>query len=263
MESKLKTLRCSRCHKDREHVYYNTLEYSRSIGVCFVCRNVPNKIWESIDEERVFVCFVCNKSLSSKSALKKHINVIHGSTPSVCSTTPHDCRAEVGSKGEMIIHEFLKSEGVPHLYDSHDGGLPINKKCLRFDFIVLTKSGEKKFIEYNGEHHTQPVRGDARLEGQKHHDTIKDNYCRANGYAILWLDIKVYSRAESIKKALREFMYLGTIPPECVLRVPTPLCVQQQTRYFTNDIIYMAALVSSVCLNAYLLTKNGGCFLVF
>lgn len=79
---------------------------------------------------------------------------------------------------------------------------------LRFDFVVFydkEKTKIKLLVEYDGEFHYFPLLGKKKLEKQKYHDQLKNDYCEKNNIKLLRIPYWDFDNIESIlTKELKE-----------------------------------------------------------
>lgn len=71
--------------------------------------------------------------------------------------------------------------------------------ALRFDFAIHEKGKLIMLIEYDGEFHYRPIRGQEALERQQIHDNLKNKYCSEHGISLLRIP---YWESENIEKIL-------------------------------------------------------------
>ena len=99
------------------------------------------------------------------------------------------CGCRHKSKWEMFIYDFLVSLGVDFVYQKRFEDCTNQKgsDMLPFDFYLPSYN---IIIEYDGEHHFQPVKGwggDEKFHITLQNDYIKNNYCRINNITLLRL----------------------------------------------------------------------------
>lgn len=117
---------------------------------------------------------------------------IHGSfwqTPAnhysghVCARCAHEGRPI--SRGENTIRDWLVFHEIPFERERTFDDLrnPITGRHLRYDFFI---PDQKIIIEFDGEHHFEPVRGDIdRLRKIQELDAIKNEYAKRNGLTMI------------------------------------------------------------------------------
>ena len=99
------------------------------------------------------------------------------------------CGCKHQSKWEMFIRDFLTSLEVKFIQQKRFSDC-MNKKgsdTLPFDFYLPSYN---IIIEYDGEHHFQPVKGwggEEKFNITRQNDYIKNNYCRLNNITLLRL----------------------------------------------------------------------------
>lgn len=104
-------------------------------------------------------------------------NHIHGKQQ--CTS----CSA-IESTNEKLIAEYLTNQNILFFREKIFNGLfgKTNKGPLRYDFYLPTYN---LLIEYDGEHHYQPIRGEHNLIQTQINDLKKDEYARVNGIDLL------------------------------------------------------------------------------
>lgn len=108
-------------------------------------------------------------------------NLIRGHTLS--------CGCRHQSKWEMFINDFLISLNIEFIPQKRFSDCTNHKgsDMLPFDFYVPSYN---LIIEYDGEHHFQPVKGwggEEKFIITQQNDYIKDNYCKSNNMTLLRL----------------------------------------------------------------------------
>lgn len=102
------------------------------------------------------------------------------------------CNLEQLSKGEIHVHDYLKTNALNYSCQKRfgdlrsDSGLP-----LSYDFQI-----NDVLIEYHGEQHYNPVNGYNYLgrfnfETQQYHDYLKRQYAKNNGYKFIEIPYRV------------------------------------------------------------------------
>ena len=84
---------------------------------------------------------------------------------------------------DQILSSLLKKLQIDYEYDSSFELKNNNSNWLRWDFII-----GKKFIEYNGIQHYEPVEywgGEEKFKQQQEHDLLKEEFCKKNNYPFL------------------------------------------------------------------------------
>ena len=108
-------------------------------------------------------------------------NLIRGHTLS--------CGCRHQSKWEIFINDFLISLNIEFIPQKRFSDCTNHKgsDMLPFDFYVPSYN---LIIEYDGEHHFQPVKGwggEEKFMITQQNDYIKDNYCKSNNITLLRL----------------------------------------------------------------------------
>lgn len=130
-----------------------------------------------------------------------------------CSTCNHNWYASVGSRTNMKsgcpscnqttvekeIYTYLNGNNIKFEIQYTFPDLQINNTKLRYDFAIFDKSKELKYIlEYDGEYHYIPIRGNAYLEKVQYYDKVKDEYCRRNGIDLIRIPYFQHKEMKSI-----------------------------------------------------------------
>lgn len=91
------------------------------------------------------------------------------------------------SRGEKKIENVLKNKNINFVTQYKFKGLiGIGGGLLRFDFAVLDKENNLQYLlEYDGEMHYEETGVGNNLEKQKHHDNIKNKYCKDNNIELI------------------------------------------------------------------------------
>lgn len=111
----------------------------------------------------------------------------------------HGCPRCNSSKGEKIIEQYLKEQGIDYIPQY------VFKDCrnilpLKFDFAVFENDKINFLIEYQGEQHYKPVDcfgGEHEFKKVVARDVIKQKYCKEKG-----LDLFLISYQQDIKHQL-------------------------------------------------------------
>lgn len=127
------------------------------------------------------------------------------------NTTSCGCAKE--SMGEFIVRSYLDKHGIPYESEVKFQGLYYRsaKKPLRFDFAVLSSTGEICIlIEYDGEQHfiaKDFFGGEKGLRRTQERDTLKNNYCIENNIPLIRVPYTSYNDIEEIlDKALKDYV---------------------------------------------------------
>jgi hypothetical protein len=176
------------CPISLDHVYQTKIQY-RTTGKRVCCTNCLAATHPHIASEWHPTKNDC-----------KPIAVLKGSTKKVwwhCSKCEHSWIATINnrtnggtgcprcneSKGEKSVTLCLTDMGVLFERQFRFASCK-NKRCLPFDFYVKTITGIG-LIEYQGEHHYEPIYGQHRLLEKKENDEIKKRWCRKNNIPLL------------------------------------------------------------------------------
>lgn len=129
----------------------------------------PDEYNRAIDNNLIIKCGSCGELFTS--SLNNYQKSITGKCPS--------CNGN--SIGEMVINEFLDEMGINHFWHHsfHDCR---DKNALPFDFYLPDYNC---IIEFDGNHHFEPVFGEDSFKSTQSHDTIKNEYCKKNGIQLI------------------------------------------------------------------------------
>lgn len=125
------------------------------------------------------------------------------------------------SKGEKAIRDWLDSHGISFRAQVTVPGLVgMGGGPLSYDFLVLNAWGESSlFIEYDGEYHFHAIdtgygveAAQKRLETQKEHDRLKEEYCQRAGVQLLRIPYMDFVRIpEILSRELDNHLNLGEV----------------------------------------------------
>lgn len=116
------------------------------------------------------------------------------------------------SKGEERISKYLINKNINYIpQKTFDGLIGLGGGLLSYDFYLLEKYN--LLVEYDGEFHFELIKlyknepkelAEARLEKQKEHDRLKDEYAKNNGIKLLRIPYWEFDNIELIlEKELR------------------------------------------------------------
>ena len=99
------------------------------------------------------------------------------------------------SNGEKKINDWLASNNISFIYDQtyFKDLIGLGGGILRPDFIL---PDHKIWIEYDGEFHYKDIMGNLKV--QQHHDKLKDNYAKENGWKMIRIPYWEFDRIEEI-----------------------------------------------------------------
>lgn len=125
----------------------------------------------------------------------------------------HCSREQRASQGEQEIMRWLDGHGIVYIYQWRDDILNAEQSTHRytFDFRVEMANGGYCFIEYQGEFHFRPWRGDSasaieKFENAQKNDAIKAEFCERHGIPLLAIP---YTEFYKIPDRLEEFFDLS------------------------------------------------------
>ena len=112
-----------------------------------------------------------------------------------------DYCARSQSNGERIIQYYLEKYNCGYIYNYRFQDCR-DKRPLPFDFYLRDYN---LCIEYDGEQHFKPIRGNESFELTKYHDNIKTKYCELNNINLLRIP---YWERDNIEKILIDALKL-------------------------------------------------------
>jgi len=135
-----------------------------------------------------------------------------------------------GSSGELKIKTLLTDLQVNFKYNQTDSDLTQHcGKRLRLDFIVQVDDC-KVIIEFNGKQHYEPMRfssnvtieqAQEKLKKQKHHDSLKELWCKDRGHPLIWIK---YDQVGDIETLVKGAIQTPSLSPQNELSdVPRPV----------------------------------------
>lgn len=192
---------------------------------CSTNGNLQSHIKQVHDKIKDFECPDCDYKFGTKSILQQHIKAVHDKIRDFecdkcdykCSTNSDLqkhiklCTGDMNySSGEYRVMQVLESMRIEYQHNtSHEVK---STSWLRWDFMIDYKN-TKIFIEYNGQHHYEPVRfGGISMERatenfrkQQINDQIKTDYCTENDYSLLWI-----SHKDNVEDSVHKFIVDNT-----------------------------------------------------
>ena len=147
------------------------------------------------------------KLLSEYKTMNDKVTILHNECGNIYEITPHHfldagnrCPKCSCSRGEKCIHDYFKLNKINNIsqYEYEElvgvGGLP-----LKFDFAILDNENNLVFqLEYDGEFHYLPIKGQACLDKQQEHDRRKDEYCKLHNIDLLRIPYWDFDNIETI-----------------------------------------------------------------
>jgi len=118
------------------------------------------------------------------------------------------CRYCSGSKGELIIQDYLDTNNIKYEREKIFDNL-IDEKHLRFDFYIENYN-HNLLIEFDGIQHFEPTFGKDDVEKQNRfeltqkHDNMKNEYSRIHDINLLRIR---YDEIDKINKILDDYFY--------------------------------------------------------
>ena len=112
----------------------------------------------------------------------------------------HSC-ASVESSGEKEIRNILEKLNVNFVQEKRFNDCR-DKKPLPFDFYLPDYN---LIIEFDGQHHFSPIRGEENFYKTITHDDIKNKYCKDNNIDILRIP---YYKGKEIEKIILDYLKL-------------------------------------------------------
>ena len=97
------------------------------------------------------------------------------------------------SHAERVMAHYLIEKGVCFETEYAPNGLAgVNGGRLKFDFLVMSVSGDNYLIELDGEQHHKPVvyfGGMEKYMRVKANDALKDDWALAHGFPLIRIDV--------------------------------------------------------------------------
>ena len=152
--------------------------------------NIKAHIKRVHDKIKDFKCDKCQYETSTSMNLNRHKLICTGN--------------QKISSGELKIKNALNSMKINYVFDSTFEQLTREcKQNLRFDFYIAEF---KTVIEFNGQHHYEPVRfggmsleeAKSKFEKQIRNDNIKKEFCERNGYNLLIIKFNEFLNVDTI-----------------------------------------------------------------
>jgi hypothetical protein len=114
----------------------------------------------------------------------------------------HSCSCKESS-GEMLIRNVLDTKNITYVQEKRFDDCR-DKKPLPFDFYIPEYN---LIVEFDGQHHYYPVRGEDHHHMTVRHDKIKNDYCKANGIELL--RIPYWDRSNIAEIITNKFNIIG------------------------------------------------------
>lgn len=146
--------------------------------------------------------------LSDYKTMNDHVLMKHTECGHEWNITPHNfidsknrCPVCNNSKGELRIYEWLSEREIENIRQFQFDDLKGDYDFLKFDFAIFKNGILKLLIEYDGEFHYMPIKGEEQLQRQKRYDSLKDQYCNNHNIKLLRIP---YWEFDNIEKILEE-----------------------------------------------------------
>lgn len=153
----------------------------------------PEAYTRAIDNNLLIQCGSCGDTFSC--SLNNYQRSLTGKCP----------KCNGNSIGELMIHEYLDEIGIQHYWHySFKDCRDIN--ALPFDFYLPTYNC---IIEFDGNHHFEPIFGDDCFIKTQKHDKIKNQYCADNGIQLIRIP---YWEFSNVKPIIRNALKLDKFP---------------------------------------------------
>ena len=256
VHDKLKQFTCAMCNAAFA-MKHNLYQHTRAVHdnyrpfACVQCgagfareRDLTDHIRAVHDHLKPYACDRCSYAASMKGCLVKHVNAVHLKLrPYACGKcdrsfttnshrTAHAATCTGGlvrvSSGEIACMRVLDTMEIEYEFDlAHEGLTAYTNTRLRFDFIV-TIYGRTLFIEFDGQHHYEPVRfggmseekARSALEKVQYHDKMKNDFCVAGGYPLLRIS---YKDNDIVGDLIADFINSNSKPPLIEQHLPPSL----------------------------------------
>lgn len=109
------------------------------------------------------------------------------------------------SYGEVIIENILNQYNIEYEREKRFEGCK-NKFCFPFDFYLPTFN---TLIEFDGQYHYNPIRGEEQLKKTQNNDNIKNNFCKNNNINLLRIP---YWKRDNLEEIIIGNLYGNTEP---------------------------------------------------
>lgn len=151
------------------------------------------------------------------------VTIKHNKCGYIYKTTPHTfldngCRCPQcnQSKHEIFIKTYLTNSNInfeeQYIFDDlvSDYDVP-----LRFDFCIFdNKVNIEYLLEYDGEFHYLPIKGEIELKKQKRRDSLKDKYCINKDIKLIRIP---YWESKNIENILNDILIDGNKNNEFII----------------------------------------------
>lgn len=149
--------------------------------------------------------------LSEYKTMNDKVTIKHLKCGHIWETTPHRfldggnrCPKCNQSKNELLIDNYLKLNNINNIPQYYYNDLYGDYAVLKFDFAILDDENNVKYLlEYDGEFHYKPIKGQHDLEKQQHRDNKKNEYCRKHNIKLIRIP---YWESENIKEILDDIL---------------------------------------------------------
>ena len=165
--------------------------------------NLQRHIKQVHDKIKDFDCDLCDSKFSTNGNLQQHINICTGQRK--ISSLEH-----LGITALELLNIY---EDEDHVFDNtYSKFTDYCKHPLRFD---LRFHHFKIMIEFDGQHHFEPVRfggisqerAEENFEKQKLHDKLKNSFCDKFGYRMIRISYKDVKNLDDMLCILHENLY--------------------------------------------------------
>ena len=85
------------------------------------------------------------------------------------------------SVGEEAVENYLIKNNISYIFQYRFPDCK-DKRTLPFDFYLIDLN---TCIEFDGQHHFEPIYGEERFKTTKLHDNIKNQYCQDNNITLI------------------------------------------------------------------------------
>lgn len=125
------------------------------------------------------------------------------------------------SSGEKIIEDFIIERNIDYIREKRFQSCKDNR-CLPFDFYLPDYN---MCIEFDGQHHYEPVWGEERFKKTLLHDGMKNKYCEQNNIKLLRIP---YWEGHNIEEILIKELDLKSKAKK-IIYIPTAQRKQNKT----------------------------------
>lgn len=106
------------------------------------------------------------------------------------------------SSGEEMVFKVLVENGLKYERNAYFSDLCFNGRNMMFFYDFYIKS-LNLIIEYDGEYHYLPIRGQQKLAEQKRKDQIKNGYCKQKKIRLLRIP---YTQKDNIRQIINDYL---------------------------------------------------------